>query len=408
MAALQGYYPAENLIKISNTGLLGDELAISVFKDLLKDAIEGIERRGVLVLKFAINLENVTGVGQTTLTIHRYDNDEYSIDGYKDGAKFALAEFVTTEILLAIAGIAIGGTVPLLGAIAIGAGTILLFKGIEEASASWFGLSSAKVLNFYDQSGILRSGMYYPNGLDGTTSQNENAARDFIFSAHNEIVNGGTIKVSDTTYTLYNGSFTSALVAASAATSVNDFLLAGDQKNLNAHAFAPNNPYAGGKEYYFFKDNNVALDIPVMVGGLKQVITVNNIYDGVADSSHLMMGSGSGKNLIMSSIFSSSLSGSSGDDLLLSGTAGDTINGGSGNDIIIGGKGNDTLTGGIGVDTFVLNPGDGIDTITDADNGDNIIFDSGTVAGVTKIANKGLYQLNDNLFNRFLKIKYYN
>ncbi|MEH1864574.1 MAG: calcium-binding protein, partial [Nostoc sp.] len=67
-------------------------------------------------------------------------------------------------------------------------------------------------------------------------------------------------------------------------------------------------------------------------------------------------------------------SGGNGNDLLLGGNANDTIagdegndniSGGNGSDTIAGGDGNDTIIGGNGNDTFVLDLGDGNDTIAD-------------------------------------------
>jgi Ca2+-binding RTX toxin-like protein len=43
----------------------------------------------------------------------------------------------------------------------------------------------------------------------------------------------------------------------------------------------------------------------------------------------------------------------------------DTLNGSAGNDILNGGTGNDTLSGAAGNDTYVVNIGDGNDTISD-------------------------------------------
>jgi len=403
---LFGYYPAEKMPNILNGGVLGGaSAAIAGFEQaIISTLLKNINLPNILI-SFALMLDGTSGISTQTLKIIYNDDETFSIQGYRDNMRISLHQAIlSTSIAEAL--LLITGPVGILSATAIAVGTSVIFSVIDTEVNASYGSGLPDNLKFYDQSGKFMSGVFYPDGMDGTPEQNENAVRYFISQAKQEILNGGTVKIEtsyfdtqlDATYTLYNGSFTNSLVAASAATSVTDFLLAGDHKNFNAHAFAPNNPYAGGKEYYFFKDNNVALDIPVMIGGIKQVITVNNIYDGAADSSHLMMGSGSGKNLIMSSIFSSSLNGSSGDDLFLGGTVGDTINGGGGNDIIIGGKGNDTLTGGTGADTFVLNPRDGIDTITDADDGDKVIFDSGTVAGVTKTIDKGLYQLNDNFY----------
>jgi hypothetical protein len=41
----------------------------------------------------------------------------------------------------------------------------------------------------------------------------------------------------------------------------------------------------------------------------------------------------------------------------------------AGDDVLIGGKGDDTMVGGAGRDTYIINKGDGIDTIIDDDTG---------------------------------------
>ena len=63
----------------------------------------------------------------------------------------------------------------------------------------------------------------------------------------------------------------------------------------------------------------------------------------------------------------------------LVGTAGDdVIEGRRGNDWLGGGRGNDILTGGAGRDTFALRAGDGVDVITDYQQGeDRLLFDAG-------------------------------
>ena len=54
----------------------------------------------------------------------------------------------------------------------------------------------------------------------------------------------------------------------------------------------------------------------------------------------------------------------------------DVINGGRGDDLLWGHGGDDVLTGGAGADVFILNAGDGEDTITDFNPaaGDVIVF----------------------------------
>ncbi|TVQ43413.1 MAG: calcium-binding protein [Gloeocapsa sp. DLM2.Bin57] len=82
------------------------------------------------------------------------------------------------------------------------------------------------------------------------------------------------------------------------------------------------------------------------------------------------------------------LRGGTGNDTLNGGTGNDTLNGGPGDDILIGGPGNDLLIGGPGNDRFDFNsPEEGVNTIRDFDNGDNLIgiavegFGSGLAEG---------------------------
>lgn len=98
---------------------------------------------------------------------------------------------------------------------------------------------------------------------------------------------------------------------------------------------------------------------------------------------------------------SDTLRGGGGDDILyggwteadtgidyLYGDAGnDKLYGGGGNDTLIGGIDNDTLVGGGGVDTYVVNDGDGQDTIID--DGRNILMINGEVFAGLFIKNEG-------------------
>ena len=66
--------------------------------------------------------------------------------------------------------------------------------------------------------------------------------------------------------------------------------------------------------------------------------------------------------------------------LLIGGNGNDVISGGPGADVIIGGTGDDTMSGGTDLgaagNTYVFNPGDGNDIITDfADGFDSIVYE---------------------------------
>jgi hypothetical protein len=55
------------------------------------------------------------------------------------------------------------------------------------------------------------------------------------------------------------------------------------------------------------------------------------------------------------------------DHIMQGGTGNDTLMAGAGNDRLIGGSGNDTLSGGTGNDTYLVNRGEGHDTLSDTD-----------------------------------------
>jgi Ca2+-binding RTX toxin-like protein len=94
------------------------------------------------------------------------------------------------------------------------------------------------------------------------------------------------------------------------------------------------------------------------------------------------------------------LEGNAGNDSLNGGEGKDTLLGGTGGDELKGGQGNDLLNGGLGDDTYVFAPGDGWDTLTDADAlGGRIIFGSDTLNGGNEsAAGTGLWQSADRKY----------
>jgi Ca2+-binding RTX toxin-like protein len=79
-------------------------------------------------------------------------------------------------------------------------------------------------------------------------------------------------------------------------------------------------------------------------------------FEDVNDGNDELYG-GSGDDILV---------GGGGQDYLDGGKNADIIYGGSGDDTIIGGKGNDILVGGEGYDKYIINSGDGCDTIYDS------------------------------------------
>ena len=68
------------------------------------------------------------------------------------------------------------------------------------------------------------------------------------------------------------------------------------------------------------------------------------------------------------------IDGGAGNDTLGGGKGNDRLIGGAGNDTLIGGEGMDRLEGGEGFDTYIINPGDGYDTVYDSDGSGVIKF----------------------------------
>lgn len=89
------------------------------------------------------------------------------------------------------------------------------------------------------------------------------------------------------------------------------------------------------------------------------------------------------------------LHGGDGADVLIGGHGNDQLYGDAGDDRIEGGIGKDLMSGGAGVDTFVFEVGAHRDTITDFENGTDLLDFSG-YAGITNINDLSIYQDGDN------------
>ncbi|MDE4063695.1 calcium-binding protein [Phaeobacter gallaeciensis] len=83
---------------------------------------------------------------------------------------------------------------------------------------------------------------------------------------------------------------------------------------------------------------------------------------------------GAGRDKLFGGRGSDTLSGAGGKDKLNGGGGSDTLSGGQKRDILIGGKGADVLTGGAGADCFIFKGADGNDSITDFQDGLDIIL----------------------------------
>ena len=86
--------------------------------------------------------------------------------------------------------------------------------------------------------------------------------------------------------------------------------------------------------------------------------------------------------------------GGANSDGIWAGAGNDILIGGANNDVLAGEAGNDYLLGGIGFDTYLLNPGDGYDTILDSDGSGVIMFDALQAKGSTGVSPDKWYQLD--------------
>ena len=90
------------------------------------------------------------------------------------------------------------------------------------------------------------------------------------------------------------------------------------------------------------------------------------------------------------------VTGAAGNDWLEGFGGADTLFGLDGDDVLIGGSGNDTLTGGLGADTFRFRDSDGRDTITDFEDGADLI-DLREMAGMSAYGDLDLVEVGSDL-----------
>lgn len=105
----------------------------------------------------------------------------------------------------------------------------------------------------------------------------------------------------------------------------------------------------------------------------------DDVLLGGAGGDHLE--GGAGADVVMGGAGNDELVGNQGDDEIDGGAGIDTLQAGSGDDAVTGGRGDDQLEGGLGHDTYVLDAGDGNDTIVDSDGLGAIELDGTTVGG---------------------------
>lgn len=115
----------------------------------------------------------------------------------------------------------------------------------------------------------------------------------------------------------------------------------------------------------------------------------NDTLDG-GDDNDLLDG-GDGDDNLDGGNKNDRLHGGDGNDVLIGGHGNDQLSGDAGNDILDGGIGKDELTGGAGADVFVFENGSHRDTITDFEDGSDLLDFSGYF-GVDSIADLSIFQ----------------
>ncbi|MCV3768550.1 M10 family metallopeptidase [Rhizobium sp. TRM95796] len=201
--------------------------------------------------------------------------------------------------------------------------------------------------------------------------------------------------------TIWDGGGTDTYDLKSYTTSLSIDLRAGGHSTFNSSQLASlgNGHSASGNIYNALMfNNNTASLIENAIGGsgadtiygneAKNVLTGNDGNDtlyGLTGDDQLLGGNGddrlylgdganradggAGNDTIASDGGKDNLVGGTGNDTISSGAGIDIVNGGTGTDRIDGGADADTLTGGTDADTFVFEDNDGLDRITDFQNG---------------------------------------
>jgi serralysin len=106
----------------------------------------------------------------------------------------------------------------------------------------------------------------------------------------------------------------------------------------------------------------------------------------IGGSGNNILYGGQNNDLIYGNQGTDFIAGDQGNDTLFGGQGNDTIIGGNGDDILRGDLGNDLLAGGNGKDLFVLLPNYGTDTITDFQDGQDILGLGGDLFGQIEVS----------------------
>jgi len=104
--------------------------------------------------------------------------------------------------------------------------------------------------------------------------------------------------------------------------------------------------------------------------------TAGHIQSGVGG---MIVHAGAGNDAMIGGTNSDGLWGGGGNDILI---------GGANNDVLVGEAGNDFLLGGIGFDTYIINAGDGHDTLLDSDGQGVVNLDGVLAKGKTTVTDR--------------------
>lgn len=119
----------------------------------------------------------------------------------------------------------------------------------------------------------------------------------------------------------------------------------------------------------------------------------DDVLRGAAGGDHLE--GGRGDDLVLGGVGDDELAGDQGADELDGGRGDDRLAGGSGDDQLVGGRGDDRLEGGLGNDTYVIDEGDGHDTIIDTDGKGRIELDGARIEGTMRATGEGTWASAD-------------
>lgn len=124
-----------------------------------------------------------------------------------------------------------------------------------------------------------------------------------------------------------------------------------------------------------------------------------DVFDGGAGVDTIAAGrdndvirGGGGGDILFGNLGIDIIDGGEGDDIIFGGQDGDTLignvgndtlSGDRGNDVIQGNLGDDVLSGGEGADLFTFGPGDGVNVITDFEDGTDVIGLIGSLRAIS-------------------------